>query len=97
MSSGQLSLFPISACELGSHQPPSAGGFLLHGGVDGSVLDVTSVAPARADVDVVLAHGSIHTSPGGQYSFRVIGSCCRLFDREELPWPCCRLAWLKRR
>ena len=93
MSSGQLSLFPISACESGSHQPPSTGGFLLQGGVDGSVLDVTSVAPARADVDVVLAHGSIHTSPGGQYSFRVIGSCCRLFDREELPWPCCRLAW----
>ncbi|MFM2080411.1 MAG: hypothetical protein RLZZ124_462 [Cyanobacteriota bacterium] len=37
--------------------------------------------------------GSEHTSPGGQYSFRVLGPCCRLFDREELPWPCCRLAW----
>jgi hypothetical protein len=23
----------------------------------------------------------------------VLGPCCRLFDREELPWPCCRLAW----
>ena len=23
----------------------------------------------------------------------MIGPCCRLFDREELPWPCCRLAW----
>ncbi|MDP4708264.1 MAG: hypothetical protein NWR94_08705, partial [Cyanobium sp. MAG_237] len=34
-----------------------------------------------------------HTSPGGQYSYRVLGPCCRLFDREELPWPCCRLAW----
>ncbi len=32
-------------------------------------------------------------SMGGQYSFRVIGPCCRLYDREELPWPCCRLAW----
>ncbi len=42
---------------------------------------------------VLLEHGSIHESPGGQYSFRVVGPCCRLFDREELPWPCSRLAW----
>jgi hypothetical protein len=41
----------------------------------------------------LLEHGSEHTSPGGQYSYRVLGPCCRLFDREELPWPCCRLAW----
>ena len=41
----------------------------------------------------LLEAGSIHPSPGGQYSFRVLGPCCRLFDREELPWPCCRLAW----
>jgi hypothetical protein len=39
------------------------------------------------------AYGSEHTSLGGQYSFRVLGPCCRLFDREELPWPCCRIAW----
>ena len=44
-------------------------------------------------VDTVLASGSEHPSPGGQYSYRVLGPCCRLFDREELPWPCCRLAW----
>jgi hypothetical protein len=44
-------------------------------------------------VHTVLAHGSLHASPGGQYSYRVLGPCCRLFDREELPWPCCRLAW----
>lgn len=44
-------------------------------------------------VHTVLTHGSLHTSPGGQYSYRVLGPCCRLFDREELPWPCCRLAW----
>jgi hypothetical protein len=37
--------------------------------------------------------GSEHSSLGGQYSYRVLGPCCRLFDREELPWPCCRLAW----
>ena len=23
----------------------------------------------------------------------MLGPCCRLFDREELPWPCCRIAW----
>lgn len=22
-----------------------------------------------------------------------MGACCRLFDREELPYPCCRLEW----
>jgi hypothetical protein len=44
-------------------------------------------------VDALQDHGSEHCSPGGQYSYRVIGACCRLFDREELPWPCCRLAW----
>jgi hypothetical protein len=44
-------------------------------------------------VHTVLAPGSLHTSLGGQYSYRVLGPCCRLFDREELPWPCCRIAW----
>ena len=37
--------------------------------------------------------GTVHPSMGGLYSFRVVGACCRLFDREELPWPCSRLAW----
>ena len=41
----------------------------------------------------LMEHGSIHASVGGQFSFRVIGPCCRLYDREELPWPCCRLSW----
>ena len=54
---------------------------------------VTIQAQDRPLVHVLLDHGSIHTSPGGQYSFRVIGPCCKLYDREELPWPCCRLAW----
>jgi hypothetical protein len=44
-------------------------------------------------VHSVLTAGSEHASPGGQYSYRILGPCCRLFDREELPWPCCRLAW----
>ena len=54
---------------------------------------MTPVFALRSDVQALLEHESVHASPGGQYSFRVIGPCCRLFDREELPWPCCRLAW----
>ncbi len=46
-----------------------------------------------AKVQDLLDHGSIHSSTGGQFSFRVLGPCCRLYDREELPWPCCRLSW----
>ena len=52
-----------------------------------------TVSTTDSELDVLMKHGSVHTSPGGQYSFRVIGPCCRLFDREELPWPCSRLAW----
>jgi hypothetical protein len=37
--------------------------------------------------------GYIFRSPGCHFTYRVIGPCCRLFDREELPWPCCRLQW----
>lgn len=40
-----------------------------------------------------LDHGQIILSPGCHFSYRVIGPCCRLFDREQLPWPCCRLQW----
>jgi hypothetical protein len=40
-----------------------------------------------------LQHGQLVYSPGGHFCYRVMGSCCRLFDREELPWPCCRLQW----
>ena len=47
----------------------------------------------ESDTELLIEHGSIQPSVGGQYSFRVIGPCCRLFDREELPWPCSRLAW----
>lgn len=37
--------------------------------------------------------GTILHSPGAHFSYRIIGPCCRLFDREQLPWPCCRLQW----
>ena len=77
----------------------------LRGGffVRTSIAAVSAAVPAAsasagasagpAQVRELFAAGSEHTSPGGQYSFRVLGPCCRLFDREELPWPCCRLAW----
>ncbi|MBD2019643.1 hypothetical protein H6F43_05510 [Leptolyngbya sp. FACHB-36] len=40
-----------------------------------------------------LTHGQLFSSPGCHFSYRVIGPCCRLFDREQLPWPCCRIQW----
>lgn len=40
-----------------------------------------------------LRHGQTFFSPGAHFSYRVIGSCCRLFDRETLPYPCCRIEW----
>ena len=51
---------------------------------------------ASKEVDSLMTPGSIHPSEGGHFSFRVLGPCCRLFDREELPWPCSRLAWRSR-
>ncbi len=41
----------------------------------------------------MLDHGSRITSPGGGFIYTIQGPVCRLFDREELPWPCCRLSW----
>ncbi|MCY7322134.1 MAG: hypothetical protein LH660_10145 [Phormidesmis sp. CAN_BIN36] len=37
--------------------------------------------------------GQIFFSPGAHFSYRVVGPCCRLFDRETLPYPCCRIEW----
>ena len=67
------------------------GGFLLSSLSRPSVS--TQARPSQGNVAALLDSGSEHTSPGGHYSYRVLGPCCRLFDREELPWPCCRLAW----
>ena len=53
---------------------------------------ISEVLPTDKVQDL-LDHGSIHSSIGGQFSYRVLGPCCRLYDREELPWPCCRLSW----
>lgn len=40
-----------------------------------------------------LQPGQIFSSPGGSFKYRVIGAVCRLYDREQLPYPCCRLCW----
>lgn len=40
-----------------------------------------------------LQSGQIFSTPGCCYTYRVVGACCRLFDREELPYPCCRIEW----
>ena len=41
----------------------------------------------------MLSPGTSFRSPGGSFSYIVQGPVCRLYDREELPWPCCRLSW----
>lgn len=41
----------------------------------------------------MFAPGTCFQSPGGSFQYIVQGPVCRLYDREELPWPCCRLSW----
>ncbi len=41
----------------------------------------------------VLPHGAMFKSPGGSFGYRVQGPCCRLYDREQLPWPSCSTQW----
>ena len=41
----------------------------------------------------MLDSGTSFQSPGGSFSYVVVGPVCRLYDREELPWPSCRLSW----
>ena len=41
----------------------------------------------------MLDPGTTFSSPGGSFFYQVQGPVCRLYDREELPWPCCRLSW----
>ncbi|MGB3297982.1 MAG: hypothetical protein WBA76_06905 [Phormidesmis sp.] len=38
-------------------------------------------------------HGHTFESPGAHLTYRVIGPCCRLYDRDQLPWPACRIQW----
>lgn len=41
----------------------------------------------------MLDHGDSFNSPGGSFAYVIQGPVCRLYDREDLPWPCCRLSW----
>lgn len=41
----------------------------------------------------MIKYGSVVTSPGGSFQYIIQGPVCRLYDREELPWPCCRIGW----
>jgi len=41
----------------------------------------------------VLPKGAAFKSEGGRFGYRVVGPICRLYDREELPWPSCSLQW----
>lgn len=44
-------------------------------------------------MSLVLQPGSKFTSVGGSFTYEVVGACCRLFDREQLPYPHCSLQW----
>jgi len=41
----------------------------------------------------IIPGGSAFKSHGGRFGYRVIGPVCRLYDRNELPWPSCSLSW----
>lgn len=47
-------------------------------------------APKRPKM---FSHGDRFKSPGGSFEYTVIGPCCRLYDRSELPWPSCSLSF----
>lgn len=40
-----------------------------------------------------LSHGKFKRSYGGSFVYQIQGPCCRLYDKEELPWPSCSLQW----
>jgi len=42
---------------------------------------------------VIHEHGKKLRSPGGSFVYEISGPVCRLFDRDELPWPSCSLQW----
>lgn len=54
---------------------------------------VASSLSAQPTPEHPWAAGHIFESPGAHLTYRVIGPCCRLYDRDQLPWPCCRIQW----
>jgi len=41
----------------------------------------------------MLKSGDIVHSVGGSFTYQIVGAICRIYDRGELPYPCCRLQW----
>jgi|SRR6476619_2978333 len=41
----------------------------------------------------ILQYGDRFPSPGKTFTYEVIGPICRLFDRETLEYPHCRIEW----
>jgi hypothetical protein len=56
-------------------------------------LPMELLSPPLAEMSHPLPPDTVFASPGGHFVYQVIGPCCPLFDREQLPWPCCRLQW----
>lgn len=54
---------------------------------------VSMIPPLPEGAEHPWPTGYVFQSPGAHLTYRVIGPCCRLFDREQLPWPCCRIQW----
>lgn len=63
----------------------------------GAIAQFLTLSPPNYGKIFAMMHplrsGEIIASPGCHFRYRVIGPCCRLFDRAQLPWPCCRLQW----
>jgi hypothetical protein len=58
---------------------------------------INLAAELPSSLTAELAHpwptGYVFESPGAHLTYRIVGPCCRLYDREQLPWPCCRIQW----
>lgn len=44
-----------------------------------------------------LKPGKFVRSHGGSFAYQILAPVCKLYDREELPWPSCSVAWKGKR
>lgn len=44
-------------------------------------------------MNCLLKPGKFIRSHGGSFVYQVIAPACKLYDREELPWPSCSISW----
>jgi hypothetical protein len=56
-----------------------------------SFLKCISVIPNQPSK--LYKSGEIIFTPGKMFQYVTTGPCCRLYDRNELPWPSCSLRW----